>query len=183
MDVRSAELTKYAANAMLATKIIFMNELANIAEMLGAGIKEVRKCIGADPRIGYHFIYPGSGYGGSCFPKDVQALERTAVQVGYNAELLKAVEVVNNRQKTRLFEKLAKHFGGANELSGKTRGLKFKPNTDDMRETPSRSLIETLWQSGVKVQAFDPVAIDESQRIYGQRDDIVTNGYQRRDIE
>ncbi|MBX9917440.1 MAG: UDP-glucose/GDP-mannose dehydrogenase family protein [Nitrosomonas sp.] len=179
MDVKSAELTKYAANAMLATKISFMNELANMAEILGADIEEVRKGIGADPRIGYHFIYPGCGYGGSCFPKDVQALERTAAQVGYNAELLKATESVNNRQKARLFEKLAKHFGGANKLSGKTIaiwGLSFKPNTDDMREAPSRTLMEALWQSGAKVQAFDPVAMDECQRIYGRRADLTLMG-------
>lgn len=179
MDVKSAELTKYAANAMLATKISFMNELANMAEILGADIEEVRKGIGADPRIGYHFIYPGCGYGGSCFPKDVQALERTAAQIGYNAELLKATESVNNRQKARLFEKLAKHFGGANKLSDKTIaiwGLSFKPNTDDMREAPSRTLMEALWQSGAKVQAFDPVAMDECQRIYGRRADLTLMG-------
>ena len=179
MDVKSAELTKYAANAMLATKISFMNELANMAEILGADIEEVRKGIGADPRIGYHFIYPGCGYGGSCFPKDVQALERTAAQIGYNAELLKATESVNNRQKARLFEKLAKHFGGINKLSGKTIaiwGLSFKPNTDDMREAPSRTLMEALWQSGAKVQAFDPVAMDECQRIYGRREDMTLMG-------
>lgn len=175
MDVKSAELTKYAANAMLATKISFMNELANIAEIFGADIEEVRKGIGADPRIGYHFIYPGCGYGGSCFPKDVQALGRTAAQAGYNAELIKATETVNNRQKTRLFEKLVKHFGSANKLSGKSIaiwGLSFKPNTDDMREAPSRTLIEALWQCGAKVQAFDPVAMEECQRIYGRRDDL-----------
>lgn len=179
MEVKSAELTKYAANTMLATKISLMNELANMAEILGADIEEVRKGIGADPRIGYHFIYPGCGYGGSCFPKDVQALERTAEQVSYKAELLKAVEAVNNRQKTRLFEKLAKYFGGADKLSGKTIavwGLSFKPNTDDMREAPSRTLIEALWQSGAKVQAFDPVAMDECQRIYGRRDDLTLMG-------
>lgn len=179
MDVKSAELTKYAANAMLATKISFMNELANMAEILGADIEEVRKGIGADPRIGYHFIYPGCGYGGSCFPKDVQALERTAAQIGYSAELLKATESVNNRQKARLFEKLAKHFGGADKLSGKTIaiwGLSFKPNTDDMREAPSRTLMEALWQSGAKVQAFDPVAMDECQRIYGRRADLTLMG-------
>jgi UDPglucose 6-dehydrogenase len=179
MDVKSAELTKYAANAMLATKISFMNELANMAEIFGADIEEVRKGIGADPRIGYHFIYPGCGYGGSCFPKDVQALERTAAQAGYTAELIKAVEAVNNRQKIKLFEKLVKHFGGANNLSGKIIalwGLSFKPNTDDMREAPSRTLMEALWQSGAKIQAFDPVAMDECQRIYGQRDDLTLMG-------
>ncbi len=175
MDVRSAELTKYAANAMLATKISFMNELANMAEILGADIEEVRKGIGADPRIGYHFIYPGCGYGGSCFPKDVQALGRTADQIGYEAPLLKAVEAVNNRQKGVLFAKLARHFGGADKLAGKTVavwGLAFKPNTDDMREAPSRTLIEALWAAGARVQAFDPVAMDETRRIYGERDDF-----------
>lgn len=175
MDVRSAELTKYAANAMLATKISFINELANMAELLGADIEEVRKGIGADPRIGYHFIYPGCGYGGSCFPKDVQALERTATQIGYQADLLKAVEKVNNRQKTLLFAKLASHMGGVEALSGKTIavwGLAFKPNTDDMRAAPSRTLIESLWQVGARVQAFDPVAMTEVARIYGERPDL-----------
>ena len=179
MDVRSAELAKYAANAMLATKISFMNELANMAEILGADIEEVRKGIGADPRIGYHFIYPGCGYGGSCFPKDVQALGRTADQIGYDAPLLKAVEAVNNRQKTTLFAKLARHFGGEDELAGKTIavwGLAFKPNTDDMREAPSRTLVETLWQAGAKVRAYDPVAMDEMQRIYGERPDLALCG-------
>lgn len=175
MDIRSAELTKYAANAMLATKISFMNELANMAEILGADIEEVRKGIGSDPRIGYHFIYPGCGYGGSCFPKDVQALERTASQIGYHAELLKAVEAVNHRQKTTLFQKLVRHFGGTGELRGKTIalwGLAFKPNTDDMREAPSRTLIEALWEAGARVQAFDPVAAAEARRIYGDRGDL-----------
>ncbi|APW47783.1 UDP-glucose dehydrogenase family protein [Rhodoferax antarcticus] len=170
MDVRSAELTKYAANAMLATKISFMNEVANMAELLGADIEEVRKGIGADPRIGYHFIYPGCGYGGSCFPKDVQALARTAEKIGYKAELLQAVEAVNNRQKTTLFTKLAAHFDGEASLRGKTIavwGLAFKPNTDDMRAAPSRTLMDALWQAGAKVQAFDPVAMPEAQRIYG----------------
>lgn len=175
MDVRSAELTKYAANAMLATKISFMNELANMAELLDADIEEVRKGIGADPRIGYHFIYPGCGYGGSCFPKDVQALGRTADQIGYDAPLLKAVETVNNRQKTTLFTKLARYFGGEAQLQGKTIavwGLAFKPNTDDMRAAPSRSLLEALWAAGAKVRAFDPVAMHEAQRIYGERSDF-----------
>jgi UDPglucose 6-dehydrogenase len=175
MDVRSAELTKYAANAMLATKISFMNELANMAELLGADIEEVRKGIGADPRIGYHFIYPGCGYGGSCFPKDVQALERTARQVGYEALLLRAVESVNLRQKTMLFRKLARHFGGQEKLAGKNIamwGLAFKPNTDDMRDAPSRTLLEALWGAGARVQAFDPVAMDEARRIYGDRSDL-----------
>ena len=172
MDIRSAELTKYAANAMLATKISFMNELSNMAEILGADIEQVRVGIGSDPRIGYSFIYPGCGYGGSCFPKDVQALERTANEIGYKAELLAAVEAVNYRQKEKLFQKLHKHFG---DLNGKTIavwGLAFKPNTDDMREASSRTLMEALWQAGAKVQAYDPVAQEECTRIYGQRDDL-----------
>jgi UDPglucose 6-dehydrogenase len=172
MDVRSAELTKYAANAMLATKISFMNEIANLAEGLGADIEEVRRGIGADPRIGYQFIYPGCGYGGSCFPKDVQALAYTAQQIGYKTQLLQAVEAVNNNQKTTLFAKLAKHFGGAAQLKGKTIavwGLAFKPNTDDMRAAPSRVVMEALWQAGASVQAFDPVAMKEAQRIYSQQ--------------
>ncbi|MGB0846237.1 MAG: UDP-glucose dehydrogenase family protein [Thiolinea sp.] len=173
MDIRSAELTKYAANAMLATKISFMNELSNMAEILGADIEKVRVGIGSDPRIGYSFIYPGCGYGGSCFPKDVQALERTANEIGYKAELLAAVEAVNYRQKEKLFQKLQKHFG---DLNGKTIalwGLAFKPNTDDMREASSRTLMEALWQTGAKVQAYDPVAQEECERIYGQRDDLI----------
>jgi UDPglucose 6-dehydrogenase len=171
MDARSAELTKYAANAMLATKISFINEMANLAERLGADIEEVRKGIGADSRIGYHFIYPGCGYGGSCFPKDVKALVNTAQQVGYDAQLLQAVEVINDIQKTTLFTKLAAHFGGETQLVGKTIavwGLAFKPNTDDMREAPSRTLMEALWQSGAIVQAYDPVAMEEAERIYGK---------------
>jgi len=170
IDIRSAELTKYAANAMLATKISFMNELANLAERLGADIEKVRLGIGSDPRIGYHFIYPGCGYGGSCFPKDVKALEHTARDVGYSAELLKAVEAVNNRQKNRLFEKINAYFGG--NLKGKTIalwGLAFKPNTDDMRDAPSRVLMEALWAEGATVRAFDPVAMNEAHRIYGNR--------------
>ncbi|NJD05346.1 MAG: UDP-glucose/GDP-mannose dehydrogenase family protein [Methylococcaceae bacterium] len=174
MDIRSAELTKYAANAMLATKISFMNELANLAERLGADIEKVRVGIGSDPRIGYHFIYPGCGYGGSCFPKDVKALERTARDVSYQAELLQAVEAVNDRQKHRLLEKIDGYFKG--DLAGRTIalwGLAFKPNTDDMREAPSRVLIEALWQRGAKVRAFDPVAMEETGRIYGARADLV----------
>ena len=173
MDIRSAELTKYAANAMLATKISFMNELANLAEKVGADIEQVRVGIGSDPRIGYHFIYPGCGYGGSCFPKDVKALERTARVMGYEAELLSAVENVNSRQKRRLFEKIDHYFKG--DLGGKTIalwGLAFKPNTDDMREAPSRVLMESLWNAGARVQAFDPVAMDETRRIYGERVDL-----------
>jgi UDPglucose 6-dehydrogenase len=174
MDERSAELTKYAANAMLATKISFMNEIANIAERVGADVELVRRGIGADPRIGYHFIYPGAGYGGSCFPKDVRALERTARSCGYQAQLLDAVEGVNRRQKGKLFELVSRHFGG--ELRGKTIalwGLAFKPNTDDMREAPSRPLLEALWSAGAKVRAFDPEARAETRRLYGERDDLL----------
>ena len=174
MDVRAAELTKYAANAMLATKISFMNEISNLAERLGADIEEVRRGIGSDPRIGYHFIYPGCGYGGSCFPKDVQALARTASQVGYDAELLTAVESVNKRQKVTLFDKLSRAFDG--DLKGKTIavwGLAFKPNTDDMRDAPSRTLMEALWAAGATVQAYDPEAMKECRRIYGERDELV----------
>ena len=168
MDIRSAELTKYAANALLATKISFMNELSNMAELLGADIENVRIGIGSDPRIGYHFIYPGCGYGGSCFPKDVQALERTAREIGYNAELLAAVEAVNYRQKDRPVDKLKKHYGG--DLKGKKValwGLAFKPNTDDMREASSRVVINSLIEEGAQVQAYDPVAMEECRRIYG----------------
>jgi UDPglucose 6-dehydrogenase len=174
MDERSAELTKYAANAMLATKISFMNEIANIAERVGADVEMVRHGIGSDPRIGYHFIYPGTGYGGSCFPKDVQALERTAHSNGYQARLLGAVEAVNQDQKRKLFDLLTRHFEG--KLSGTTIalwGLAFKPNTDDMREAPSRVLMEALWQAGAKVRAYDPQARGETARIYGRRDDLV----------
>jgi UDPglucose 6-dehydrogenase len=173
MDIRSAELTKYAANAMLATKISFMNELSNLAEHLDADIENVRLGIGSDPRIGYHFIYPGCGYGGSCFPKDVQALARTAQEVGYQPELLLAVEAVNNRQKQVLFTKLMHAFDG--QLQGKTIalwGLAFKPNTDDMRDAPSRTLMEALWAAGARVRAHDPEAMNECTRIYGVRDDL-----------
>ncbi len=176
MEVRSAELTKYAANAMLATRISFMNELANLAERLGADIEQVRKGIGSDPRIGYQFIYPGCGYGGSCFPKDVRALAQSARQVGYEAQLISAVEAVNDRQKATLFTKLAEALGGEAALRGRTVavwGLAFKPNTDDMREAPSRVLMEALWAAGAKVQAFDPVAMDETRRLYGDRADLV----------
>jgi len=174
MDIRSAELTKYAANAMLATKISFMNELANIAEKVGADIEQVRIGIGSDPRIGYHFIYPGIGYGGSCFPKDVQALERSAVENNYPAAILEAVEAVNRRQKEVLFRKINDHFDG--DLQGKVIGLwglSFKPNTDDMREAPSRVLMESLWDAGASVRAFDPQAMQETRRIYGDRQDLV----------
>ncbi len=175
MDVRSAELTKYAANAMLATKISFMNEMANIAERVGADIEMVRQGIGSDPRIGWHFIYPGAGYGGSCFPKDVQALARTAQHVGYRAELLDSVEAVNARQKAHLFELIVGHYGGVEALRGKTFavwGLAFKPNTDDMREASSRTLLQLLWDAGARVRAFDPEAAHEAQRIFGERADL-----------
>ena len=168
MDVRSAELTKYAANAMLATKISFMNELANLAELLGADIEHVRNGIGSDSRIGYSFIYPGCGYGGSCFPKDVKALERTAKQMGYKAELLNAVENVNDRQKQVLFNKIVQHYKG--DLQGRIFalwGLAFKPKTDDMREAPSRVILESLINAGATVRAFDPEAMAEAKRIYG----------------
>jgi UDPglucose 6-dehydrogenase len=171
MDVRSAELTKYAANAMLATKISFMNELANIAERVGADIEKVRVGIGSDPRIGYSFIYPGAGYGGSCFPKDVQALVRSATGVQYQARLLEAVEAVNKSQKSFLAGKIRKHFGEQG-LAGRTIalwGLAFKPNTDDMREAPSLVLIEELLAAGARVQAYDPVAMHEAGRILGSR--------------
>jgi UDPglucose 6-dehydrogenase len=167
MDVRSAEFTKYAANAMLATKISFMNELANIADRVGVDIESVRIGIGSDPRIGYSFIYPGCGYGGSCFPKDVRSLERTAAGVGYDAQLLRAVEEVNDRQKQVLFAKVSDFFDG--DLAGKqvaVWGLAFKPNTDDMREAPSRALMEALWEAGATVVAFDPEAMHETQRLY-----------------
>ncbi|WP_445004391.1 UDP-glucose dehydrogenase family protein [Halomonas mongoliensis] len=177
MDVKSAELTKYAANCMLATKISFMNEIANLAERLGADIEAVRQGIGSDPRIGYHFIYPGVGYGGSCFPKDVQALIRTADGIDFDAKVLKAVEARNAEQKTTLFAKIRDHFGG--ELAGRTFalwGLAFKPNTDDMREAPSRVLMEALWEAGARVQAYDPESMEETQRLYGHRDDLTLCG-------
>lgn len=168
MDIKSAELTKYAANAMLATRISFMNELANLAEILGADIEHVRHGIGSDPRIGYHFLYPGCGYGGSCFPKDVQALQRTSRANGLELQVLKAVEDANDLQKHILLKKITERFG--NDLSGKRIalwGLAFKPNTDDMREAPSRVLIEGLWERGATVAAYDPAAMEETHRIYG----------------
>ena len=178
MDVRSAELTKYAANAMLATKISFMNEMANIAERVGADIEQVRHGIGSDPRIGWHFIYPGAGYGGSCFPKDVQALARTAGQHGYDARLLNAVEAVNDSQKGHLFELIQRHYdlGEDEGVRGKifaVWGLAFKPNTDDMREASSRRLLAQLWEAGAKVRAYDPEAAHEAGRVFGERDDLV----------
>ncbi|MCX6230926.1 MAG: UDP-glucose/GDP-mannose dehydrogenase family protein [Bacteroidetes bacterium] len=168
MDVPSAEMTKYAANSMLATKISFMNDIANLCEIMGADVNMVRKGIGSDSRIGTKFIYPGIGYGGSCFPKDVKALIKTADQFGYNMRVLKAVEDVNDDQKSVLFTKLHKHFKG--ELKGKTIalwGLSFKPQTDDMREAPSLVLIKKLLEAGCKVKAYDPVAIHETQRKIG----------------
>ena len=177
MDVRSAELTKYAANCMLATKISFMNEMAGLADRLGADIEMVRQGIGSDPRIGFHFIYPGCGYGGSCFPKDVQALKRTAEEIDFEPLVLRAVEERNTQQKNVLFTKLNRHFNG--QLGGKIIalwGLAFKPNTDDMRDAPSRVLMESLWQAGATVQAFDPEAMEEAQRIYGLRDDLTLSG-------
>lgn len=177
MDVRSAELTKYAANCMLATKISFMNEMAGLADRLGADIEMVRQGIGSDPRIGFHFIYPGCGYGGSCFPKDVQALKRTAEEIDFEPLVLRAVEERNTQQKNVLFTKLIRHFNG--QLDGKIIalwGLAFKPNTDDMRDAPSRVLMESLWQAGATVQAFDPEAMEEAQRIYGLRDDLTLSG-------
>ena len=178
MDVRAAELTKYAANAMLATKISFMNEIANIAERVGADVEMVRHGIGSDPRIGWHFIYPGAGYGGSCFPKDVQALARTAQQMGYEAKLLNAVEAVNDAQKGHLFELVQRHYdrGEDEGIRGKTIavwGLAFKPNTDDMREASSRRLLPQLWEAGAIVRAYDPEAAHEAGRVFGQRDDFV----------
>jgi UDPglucose 6-dehydrogenase len=174
MDIRSAELTKYAANAMLATKISFMNEISNIAERVGANIENVRVGIGSDSRIGYNFIYAGIGYGGSCFPKDIRALENTAAAFGYEAELVHAVEAVNQRQKRVLLDKVIDHFG--ENLSGRTFavwGLAFKPKTDDMRDAPSREIIEGLWARGATVRAYDPEAMASARSIYGEREDLV----------
>jgi UDPglucose 6-dehydrogenase len=181
MDIRSAELTKYAANAMLATKISFMNELANLAERLGADIEKVRVGIGSDPRIGYSFIYPGTGYGGSCFPKDVRALIRSAHEVDHQPQILAAVESVNARQKEVLVEKMRLHFG--ERLKGSTIalwGLAFKPNTDDMREAPSRTIIDCLFRAGARVRAYDPVAATEAKRIYAGHEsfELARNAYE-----
>ena len=173
MDVRSAELTKYAANAMLATRISFMNELANLADELAADIEHVRQGIGSDPRIGYHFLYPGVGYGGSCFPKDVKALQHTARQHGQPLVLLDAVERVNEAQKTRMVDKIVARLGG--DLQGRTFavwGLAFKPNTDDMREAPSRTIIDALTRRGARITAYDPVAMAEARRVFGSRPDV-----------
>ena len=177
MDVRSAELTKYAANAMLATKISFMNEIANLAERLGADVEMVRQGIGSDSRIGYQFIYPGAGYGGSCFPKDVKALIATAREVGFEPTVLAAVEDRNDAQKAVLVEKIRRHYGG--DLAGRTFalwGLAFKPKTDDMREAASRVVMEALWAEGARVQAYDPEAMEEAQRLYGDREDLTLCG-------
>jgi UDPglucose 6-dehydrogenase len=184
MDIRSAELTKYAANCMLATKISFMNEMSNLAEVFGADIENVRRGIGSDPRIGYQFIYPGCGYGGSCFPKDVQALARSASAAGYTARVLEAVEEVNYAQKEKLFEYISRHFSG--NLAGKTValwGLSFKPNTDDMREASSRVLMEKLWSAGASIKAYDPEAMEETQRIYGSREDLALMGTKEAALE
>lgn len=174
MDNRSAELTKYAANAMLATRISFMNELANLAERLNADIEAVRKGIGSDPRIGYQFIYPGCGFGGSCFPKDIRALLHTAERSGMPLRLLQTVSDINDNQRQLLAAKLRQHFPEG--LAGKSIalwGLAFKPNTDDMREAPSRYLMETLWREGATVRAYDPEAMAECRRLYGYRNDLV----------
>jgi UDPglucose 6-dehydrogenase len=181
MDVRSSELTKYAANAMLATKISLMNELSNVADCVGADIEHVRNGIGSDPRIGYSFIYPGAGYGGSCFPKDVRALEHTARANGYRAELLQAVESVNKRQKHRPFELLSGHFAGKIEgLTVALWGLSFKPNTDDMRDAPSLNLIDSILAAGGKVRAHDPEAADEALRVFAGKPgfDIIDDPYE-----
>ena len=175
MDVRSAELTKYAANAMLATKISFMNEIANIAERVGADVEMIRQGIGSDPRIGWHFIYPGAGFGGSCFPKDVRALGSTATEHGVDPELIRAVESVNHRQKHHLFELICRHYGSADALKGKRFalwGLAFKPNTDDMREASSLTLIGQLEQAGATVSAYDAEATDEARRVLGENDHV-----------
>lgn len=167
MDIPSAEMTKYAANAMLATKISFMNDIANLCELVGANANMVRKGIGSDPRIGTRFIYPGVGYGGSCFPKDVKAIVKTGKKYGYDLRVLQAVEDVNDDQKHVLVKKVKKHFG--DDLSGKTFaiwGLSFKPNTDDMRESPSIVIIDELLAAGAKVKAYDPIAMKEAQHIY-----------------
>ena len=173
MDIKSAELTKYAANAMLATRISFMNDLANLAEKLGADIEHVRKGIGSDQRIGYHFLYAGCGYGGSCFPKDVRALKQTAAEHGLPLRVLQAVEDVNDEQKSVLLKKIVKRFG--DDLRGRRFtlwGLAFKPGTDDMREATSRVVLEGLWMRGASVTTYDPVAMKEGRQIYGERKDL-----------
>ena len=184
MDVRSAEFTKYAANAMLATRISFMNELANLADRVGADIELVRQGIGSDPRIGYSFLYAGTGYGGSCFPKDVDALCRIAQESGLPLQVLDAVQRVNHAQKRVLLDKIWSHFGRS--LAGRTIaiwGLAFKPGTDDMREAPSRVLLQQLWDAGAKVRAFDPAAMKETKRIFGERPDLVLCSRARETLE
>jgi UDPglucose 6-dehydrogenase len=179
MDITSSEMTKYAANSMLATRISFINDMANLCEILGADIDAVRKGIGSDPRIGNKFLYPGTGYGGSCFPKDVQALIRTADENGYSLEILKAVEKVNNRQKSILFNKINQHFKG--DLKGRKFalwGLAFKPKTDDMREAPSLVIIEKLLNAGASVVAYDPVAMEEARRILGDKITLAKDEYE-----
>lgn len=179
MDITSSEMTKYAANSMLATRISFINDMANLCEILGADIDAVRKGIGADPRIGNKFLYPGTGYGGSCFPKDVQALIRTADESGYSLEILKAVEKVNDRQKSLLFNKVKNHFNG--DLRGRKFalwGLAFKPKTDDMREAPSLVIIEKLLEAGAVVTAYDPVAMNEARRILGDKINLANDEYE-----
>lgn len=178
MDIPSAEMTKYAANAMLATKISFMNDVANLCEIMGADVNMVRKGIGSDPRIGNRFIYPGIGYGGSCFPKDVKALVRTAKENGYDMRILQSVEDVNDDQKSVLFNKIMKHYNG--NITGKRFamwGLSFKPNTDDMREAPSLVLIDKLMEAGATVCAYDPVAMPEAKHMIGDKIDYATNEY------
>ncbi|BBQ51950.1 UDP-glucose dehydrogenase family protein [Aeromonas jandaei] len=184
MDLRSAELTKYAANAMLATRISFMNEMAALAEELGADIEAVRQGMGADPRIGYHFLYPGCGYGGSCFPKDIQSLLHTARRVDCDTPLLAAVEQVNRRQQQKMAERLLSHFGP--DLRGRTFalwGLAFKPGTDDMREAPSRPLLAAIWAAGGRVQAFDPKAMARARELYGERPDLLLCATQEEALE
>ena len=179
MDITSSEMTKYAANSMLATKISFINDIANLCEIVGADVDAVRRGIGSDARIGYKFIYPGTGYGGSCFPKDVQALVRTADENGYSLEILKAVESVNYRQKTVLFSKIYRHFNG--DLKGKKFamwGLAFKPKTDDMREAPSLVVIDKLLEAGATVVAYDPVAMEEGKRILGNKVEMAKDEYE-----
>ncbi|MEW6166223.1 MAG: UDP-glucose/GDP-mannose dehydrogenase family protein [Pseudomonadota bacterium] len=173
MDIESAELTKYAANAMLATRISFMNELALLAERVGADIESVRRGIGSDPRIGYQFLYAGCGYGGSCFPKDVKALIRTGAEHDRVLGVLSAVDAANEHQKTLLFARIKAHLGSLKGRTIAVWGLAFKPNTDDMREAPSRVLLEAIWAEGGKVRAYDPIAMDATRRIYGERADLV----------
>ena len=178
MDIRSAELTKYAANVMLATRISLMNEFANFADAVGADIEAVRHGIGSDPRIGYQFIYAGCGYGGSCFPKDVRAMAQMAAEIGHDAAIARSVEAVNEGQKRVIFDRIVDYFGG--KLAGRTLalwGLAFKPNTDDMREAPSRVLMEAAWTAGATIRAYDPVARDEAARLYGPRDDLILCGH------